>query len=141
MADQAETRSIVVTWDELSQAVIFRIAGHVEGEPLRQACDKTLELLESRQSSRLITDSREMKALTQKDQRWIDDDWGPRARAAGLRWNAILVPKSAVAQLTVTSLVNHFGDLQFGYFFEEDEARRWLDQPEPLPPSNGGLGR
>ena len=49
-------------------------------------------------------------------------------QAAGLRRNAILVPKSAVAKLTMTTLVKKFDEVQFGYFSEMDEARKWLNQ-------------
>jgi hypothetical protein len=82
----------------------------------------------ARRASRLITDTREMKALAQQDQQWVDEDWRPRVQAAGLRRNAILVPKSAVAKLTMTTLVKKFDAVQFGYFSEMDEARKWLNQ-------------
>ncbi len=117
-----------MSWDAPSHAVLIRIYGYVEGETLRVPCNKGIDLMISKRSSRLITDSREMKALTQQDQQWVDEDWRPRARAAGLRRNAILVPKSAVAKLTVTAIVKKFDEVQFGYFSEMDEARKWLNQ-------------
>lgn len=119
---------MTVSWDAPSHAVLIRIWGYIEGDSLRLPSNKAIELMILKRSSRLITDSREMKALTQQDQRWIDEDWRPRARAAGLRRNAILVPKSAVAKLTVAALVKKFDDVQFGYFSEEDGARKWLNQ-------------
>jgi hypothetical protein len=128
MDKRPEIAGITVSFDAPSHAVLMRIYDYVEGEPLRQSCDKAIELMISKRSSRIITDTREMKALTQADQRWIDDDWRPRARAAGLRQNAVLVPKSAVAKLTVTAIVKKFDEVQFGYFSEMDEARRWLNQ-------------
>lgn len=128
MADRAEIADVTVSWDEPSQAVLIQLYGYIEGETMRQPCNKALDLMISMRSSRLITDSREMKALTQEDQRWVDDDWRPRARAAGLRRNAILVPKSAVAKLTVTAIVKKFDAVQFAYFSELDEARKWLNE-------------
>jgi glutathione S-transferase len=122
-----------VGWDAASQAVLVRVSGYVEDEALRDFCNKAIELMVSKRSSKLITDSREMKPLTLEDQRWIDEDWRPRAWAAGLRRNAILVPTSAVAKLSVTALVRKFDEVQFGYFSEMDEARKWLTQvPEGL---------
>lgn len=128
MDDRAETVGVTVSWDAPSHAVLIRIYGYVEGETLRSPCNKAIEIMISMRSSRLITDSREMKALRQEDQRWVDDDWRPRVRVAGLRRNAILLPKSVVAKLTVTAIVKKFDAVQFGYFSELDEARRWLNQ-------------
>lgn len=117
-----------MSWDAPSHAGLMRIYGYVEGDALRVPCNKWLDLMIAKRSSRLITDSRDMKALAQQDQQWIDEEWRPRAQAAGLRRNAILVPKSAVAKLTVTTVVKKFDEVQFGYFSELDEARRWLNQ-------------
>jgi hypothetical protein len=86
-------------------------------------------MLISKQSTRLISDSREMKAMTQEDQRWIDEEWRPRARIAGLRMNAILLPKSVVAQLSLTAIVKKFDEIQFRHFSELEEARKWFKQP------------
>jgi hypothetical protein len=33
-----------------------------------------------------------------------------------------------VAKLTVTAVVKKFDEVQFGYFSELDEARKWLNQ-------------
>lgn len=128
MDERDEIAGITVTWDASSQAVLVLIRGYVEGETLYLPCNRAIDLMIARRSSRLITDSREMKALTQKDQQWIDADWRPRARASGLRRNAILLPKSAVAKLSVAAIVKKFDEIQFGYFSELDEARAWLDQ-------------
>lgn len=128
MDDRAETVGVTVSWDAPSHAVLIRIYGYVEGETLRSPCNKAIEIMISMRSSRLITDSREMKALRQEDQRWVDDDWRPRVRVAGLRRNAILLPKSVVAKLTVTAIVKKFDAVQFAYFSELDEARKWLNQ-------------
>lgn len=128
MNNRPENAGITVSFDALSHAVLMRIYDYVEGEPLRMCCNKAIELMISKRSSRIITDSREMRALTQADQQCIDDDWRPRARAAGLRQNAVLVPKSAVAKLTMAAVLRKFDEVQFGYFSELDEARKWLNQ-------------
>jgi hypothetical protein len=128
MAAHAKTAGVSVTWDAPSHAVILRVWGFVEGETLRASCNEALQLLSKMGSKRLITDSLEIKPLTQADQRWVDEDWRPRAQAAGLRRNAILVPKSAVAQLTMNAVVRRFDEVQFGYFSELAEAREWLKQ-------------
>ena len=83
----------------------------------------------SKRSNKLISDTLQMKATTQEDQRWIDEDWRPRARAAGLRRNAVLLPKSVVAQLSLTAITKDIDFFEFGYFSNLDEAHRWLSRP------------
>lgn len=123
-----ELERITVTWDAPSRSAMVVFHGYVEGEVLRAALDKVLELLTTNESSRLISDTREMKAMTQDDQRWIEEDWRPRARAAGLRLNAVLLPASAIAKLSVVAVVKKVPPVatQFAYFSELDEARAWL---------------
>jgi hypothetical protein len=39
-----------------------------------------------------------------------------------------VVPKSAVAQLSLMAIAKKLDELQYGYFSELDEARKWLKQ-------------
>ena len=128
MNDGASIEPMTVHWDAPSQAVLLVFRGYAEGELLRRPCNAVIDLLISKRSSRLLSDAREMKAMTQEDQRWIDEDWKPRARIAGLRLSAVVVPKSVVAQLSLTAIAKKLDDLQYGYFSELDEARKWLKQ-------------
>ena len=61
--NRAETAGITVSWDAPSHAGLMRIYGYVEGDALRVPCNKWLDLMIAKRSSRLITDSRDMKAL------------------------------------------------------------------------------
>ena len=130
MSMHFEFEGITVTWDAPSSAAMIVFHGYVEGEVLRAALDKVLEILIANRSSRLISDTRVMKALTQADQLWIDEDWRPRARAAGLRLNAVLLPASTIAKLSVTAVVKKVPAeaTQFAYFSEIDQARAWLEK-------------
>jgi hypothetical protein len=128
MTSHFEFEGITVTWDEPSNAAMVVFHGYVEGKVLREALDKVLEVLVAKGSSRLISDGRGMKALRQEDQLWIDEDWRPRARTAGLRLNAVLLPASAVATLSVKAIVRRVPSelTRFAYFNEIDEARAWF---------------
>lgn len=129
MRDSAEKKPVTVSWDAPSNAVLVRFWGYADGESLRESLNMVVDLLISKRSNKLISDTLQMKALTQEDQRWIDEDWRPRARAAGLRRNAVLMPKSVVAQLSLTAITKDIDYFEFGYFSDLDEARRWLSRP------------
>lgn len=127
MEDRLELERMTVAWDAPSHAVVVQFLGFVEGGTLRKALERVIELMASRLASRLISDLREMKVLSQKDQQWIDEDWLPRAKAAGLRTNAILLPTSALARLSAEAITQRVeNDIHLGYFSDIDDARQWL---------------
>lgn len=123
-----ESNGLVVAWDDATRCTVLRLERYAEGEELRKAIDSTLKLLEKRGANKLLTDSREMKVIRQEDQRWVDEDWLPRARVAGLAYNALVMPKSAIAWLTVDAMVKKVpvGEVEFGYFSDIEEAKSWL---------------
>lgn len=121
-------KNIQVSWDDMIKSVILQVDRYVEGDEFRRAADSTVRLLERRSGCKLLTNSREMKALPQDDQRWVDEDWRPRAMAVGLRYNAIVIPKSSIAQMTVDSMAKKLppGVVEFAYFSDMEEAKAWL---------------
>jgi hypothetical protein len=123
-----QSKNLVVTWDDTIKCAVLQIERYVEGDEFRKAADVTLNLLERRQARKLLTNSSEMKVLPQDDQRWVDEDWRPRATAAGLRYNAVVAPKNAIAQLTVENMMKKVpaGAIELAYFSDVEEARSWL---------------
>ena len=123
-----ECPGAVVTWDEDFKCVELRFRGYIEGEALRKACLSMLELLDSKRGTRLLTDSRELKVLKQDDQRWIDVEWQQRARLTDLAYNAVVLPKSAIGQLSVAAVVKKIPSKLFEivHFSSIDDAREWL---------------
>jgi hypothetical protein len=123
-----QSKNLVVTWDDSIRCAVLQLDRYVAGEEFRKAADSTLKLLERRHACKLLTNSSDMKALPQEDQRWVDEDWRPRATAAGLRYNAVVIPKSPTAQLTVENMMKRVpaGVIEFAYFSDIEEAKAWL---------------
>jgi hypothetical protein len=120
--------SILVTWDNGMKSVAVEFRDYVDGDDLRTAALTVVKVLEERRAHKLLTDSRGMKAITQADQQWLDTEWQGKVRAAGLTHNAVVMPKSTVAQMSLTAVVKRIpaGAIEFAYFSDVEEAKRWL---------------
>lgn len=79
--------------------------GFVSRELFREAMDAGIGLLEGRDASKLLGDSREMNTLNQDDQEWSFADWPPRVGAAGLEHLAVAYPESVVAAMSVDNVI------------------------------------
>ena len=86
-----------------------------------------LEVLTRNRLSKLLGDDTALPTIHSHDQRWIAEDWMPRATAAGLKAAASRRPESHFARLAVDALQSvKAPGLQFGSFSDVAAARRWL---------------
>lgn len=131
MTDFFDTKCMSVQWDEVERCVQLRWKGFAQGDEYRTGMNKVLELLTARKASRWLIDAREMSVVTQTDQGWMMRDWRPRAIAAGLKKVAVVMPSSAIAQMSIHRMENNLKDptdqvIATAYFPSTDEARAWL---------------
>jgi hypothetical protein len=122
-----ECSGAVVSWDPAVKCVVLRFRGYIEGDDLRNASLSVLKLLEMHRANKVLTDSRDMHALTQEDQQWLDVEWKAKATATGVAYNALVLPKSTIAKLTVNAVMKKIpGKIQIAYFSTPEEANKWL---------------
>lgn len=123
-----EHPGMLVTWDDAIKAVVIEFRDYIEGGDFKAGAYSALNLLEERRAHKVLTDARAMRAVTQEDQRWIDMEWQPKARAAGLTHDAVVMPKSAIAKMSLTAVLKRFpaGAVEFSYFSSIEEAKAWL---------------
>ncbi|HZF56493.1 MAG TPA: STAS/SEC14 domain-containing protein [Polyangiaceae bacterium] len=122
-----ECSGAVVSWDPAVKCVVLRFRGYIEGDDLRNASLSVLKLLEMHRANKVLTDSRDMHALTQEDQRWLDVEWKAKATATGVAYNALVLPKSTIAKLTVNAVMKKIpNEIQIAYFSTPEEANKWL---------------
>jgi hypothetical protein len=130
----ADTRFLKVAWDEsLRSACVEWKDTYVDGEEYRTALDKVLDLLELKKSNRLLGDGRRMKVISVADQAWVEASWLPRSAQVGLRYSALLLPKSALALLSVDRIVTKYklsdaasAEVVSAYFDDIERAKAWL---------------
>lgn len=124
---------LTVHWDESCQAVWMEWKSYVEGDDARHGLDAGLALFQRKHTSRWLADVRLLGPVRQVDQQWINRDWFPRAIAAGLRFMATVVPKSAIARMSVKQIMSKVNDVDIvnSNFPDLEQARSWLrSQPK-----------
>ena len=124
----------MVEWDEDLRAVKIEWRGFADGSEYREAHNKILEALKAHNGSKMLADARGMRAVALEDQAWLNTDWMPRMRLAGLKYSALVHPTSAVAQMTlqriVVSLLPHVAKMEgdFAHCDNIEDAKKWLRQ-------------
>jgi hypothetical protein len=132
-----ETPFAVLDWDKSLNAITLRWKAFAYGEAFQTAINKIVELLVEKNSSKFLNDTTHMRAVGSEDQVWVLENWVPRAKAAGLKWNAIVLPNSQFARNTVTEAVSRGENRAKGtpsfeirYFETVEEAKEWLKSKE-----------
>jgi len=117
-----------VFWDPAISTAIGAGEGFVDGEELRTGMDKGLELLIKNCSNKWLAEMSHRRVHTEEDQKWIVDDWTPRAVAAGLRYTAFVLPTSVIAKMSLKRMTHIVAErsLEIGYFDDLEDARQWL---------------
>lgn len=130
-----ENRYALVYWSSAHQCVgtWWKKAEFGEdwagSDTVKESLDKGLELVRAKHATRWLADCRDMAVLPPDIQKWLIDDWWPRALAAGFRWLALLLPKSTITKMAIDVSLRPSREAvqsETRYFGDVDEARAWL---------------
>jgi SpoIIAA-like len=127
----------VVTWNPTTEAVHIKWHGWADSTERKELLEAGLIALTERRGSRWLADCRDMKAVKQSDQDWIDRSWFPRILAAGLSRMAIVIPKSGLAKMNVEDILSRVpgNTLDTECFATVENAIDWLTRPPTIPPN------
>ncbi|MCA9688594.1 MAG: STAS/SEC14 domain-containing protein [Myxococcales bacterium] len=119
---------LTLSWEADGNVVCAEWKDKVSSEPMREGLDVGLKLVTEKQSQRWLVDSRRLETIDPADVKWVNDNWMPRAVAAGLRSMAFVMAKKIVMQITMKSFIARINDreLRNAYFDNIEEARAWL---------------
>src|SRR4051812_11777233 len=116
-------------WDK-DLAAIYNISqGYYADEAVYKAdAEQIIAMLTRYRARRYLSDSRKLQVVSLELQAWTETDWFPRAIQAGLRSVAVVIPESALAQMSIRRVLRHVADQLFelAYFSDLAEARAWL---------------
>jgi hypothetical protein len=124
---------VTVHWDEYCQAVWLEWKTYVEGEQAIEGLEAGLALLQRKRTNRWLADVRLLGPVRQVDQKWVNENWFPRALAGGLRYMATVSPKSAIARMSVRQIMSKVNEVDIvnSYFDDLEQARSWI-RTQPL---------
>jgi hypothetical protein len=118
----------IVKWDPGLQAVSTEWQGWADRSEFLAVLDASLAAIKRHHASRGLVDSLKQEALSPPDQDWVNQDWFPRALAAGLRRLALVIPESALVMMSIEDVLSRVRGtmLDVAYFATVAEARTWL---------------
>ena len=107
--------------------------GFVQGSSYRARMNRCVDLLQSVRAHTVVANVQRLRPLLADDQTWTNEDWAPRAAAAGLKRMGVVLPATVFAQLAVTRIVRRLDQIAIhtAEFGELTDAMRWLESLHP----------
>lgn len=128
-----DSEYLTITHAPESDAVVMQWKARASGEDFRGGLDRGLALLKEKRTSRWLANMRDLGIVTQEDKEWVNTNWFPRAIEGGMRFMALVVPKSALSKMSVKHIMNEVdgADIVTHYFDDVDDAHVWLSSSSP----------
>lgn len=103
--------------------------GFPKSEPFREACLHLLEFMKTLQIKKLLTNNLDVKLFSVSDQRWINEEWLPKAEQLGYYCSATVNSNDVVVKTAITNITTR-RDSKFKtkQFSQLSEAKNWLMQ-------------
>jgi hypothetical protein len=116
---------ITLSWDEASKTIIAEWKGFASLAKMQFALEKGLELIQQKKTTKWLGDTSNLAPFGQEASNWIIKDWIPRAKTAGLKYIAYVIPKSALTRMTLSN-GTAITLLESAFFDSQDGAKAWL---------------
>ena len=123
-----DTPYVLVRWDADGPWVYVKWKAWANSSEYRAAQEVIILAFRENHASRNLIDSTDRRVVTDDDQRWLIENWMPRAAAAGRRWTAIVMPKSALGR-TIAENIDNSGRSKrntIEHFETVEDAAAWL---------------
>jgi hypothetical protein len=120
---------LLLIWDDKSRSLISQWLGGYDGRNLREGLQAALaEYKKYLPSAQWIGDTTDIGVIGMEDQEWIDKEWFPAFLSTGVKFMAVVQPKSAVAKMSVNSIVSKVPGTQLTVFncASLEEAQAWM---------------
>jgi FAD/FMN-containing dehydrogenase len=123
-----DTPYVLVGWDGDGPWVFVKWKAWANSIEYRAAQEAVILALRENHASRNLIDSRDSRVVSDEDQEWLVEDWMPRAVAAGRRWTAIVLPKSALGRTIAENIDKRPRSslVKVEHFQTVEEAAAWL---------------
>ena len=123
-----DTPYVLVRWDANGPWVYVKWKAWANSTEYRAAQEVILLALRENHASRNLIDSTDRRVVSDDDQKWLVENWMPRAAAAGRRWTAIVMPKSALGRTIAENIDNQGRSKRntIEHFETVEAASAWL---------------
>jgi hypothetical protein len=123
-----DTPYVLVRWDGDGPWVYVRWKAWAKSDEYRAAQEAVIVALRENHASRNLIDSTDSRVVSTEDQKWLVEDWMPRAAAAGRRWTAIVLPTSPLGRTIAENIDKHPRSklTTVEHFETVEDASAWL---------------
>ncbi len=97
-------------------------------DEFRSACNLALDLMKEHSIVKILTDNTEAKVFSVEDQKWLNEEWLPKAQEIGCRCSAVLTNDDPFITFAVKNIMAKRDPRKFTsrFFKNENEALEWL---------------
>lgn len=120
---------VKLIWDSECKALISQWVGGFTGRDIRAGLDAGLqEYIKKGAGAQWIGDTTDIGVITPEEQDWINTNWFPRFLATGVKLMAVVQPMSAIAKMSVNSIVSKVPGTALTIYncSSLEEARKWM---------------
>lgn len=128
---QFKNEFVIVELVNNSTAILLTWKGFIPSQKYREALDKSLEITQKYKIKNWISDIREMKVVSVKDQEWAGTEWLSKAVTAGCyKKQAVIMPEDVFGQASaknmITTVTVKNQQIEIQNFTSLEEAKKWL---------------
>lgn len=119
---------VLIRWDADGPWVLVKWKAWANSTEYRAAQEVVIDALRENHASRNLIDSKDSRVVSGEDQKWLVENWMPRAVAAGRRWTAIVLPTSPLGRTIAENIDTHpkSAFIKVEYFETVEDAAAWL---------------
>ncbi len=124
-----ETKIRTAYYDENTNAAIGTFIGFLTQDEFITIANNLLDILETKKISKQLNDIKKMKVLKPEIDEWLKTIWFPKAKKAGLKYFAFVVPDDIFGKLSMNAVnqkANDSSGIEIQYFNNIEEAKQWL---------------
>ena len=119
---------VSVSWVSGGRWVLVEWKAWANSSEYRTAHETVLIALRENHASKNLIDATNARVVADDDQRWLIENWMPRAEAAGRRSTAVVMPKSALGKTISENIAKNPRPslMKVAYFQTVEDAAVWL---------------
>jgi hypothetical protein len=119
-----------VFYDKDINSVVMEWNGYATSKQFKEGTELMLNTLIKNNTYKVLADIKEMTLIGMEDQKWLEDDFLPRAINFGFKSVAIIKPDYYFNKVAVESVSYKIDQskLLINFFDNVTEAREWLKQ-------------
>jgi hypothetical protein len=117
-----------VRWVSSGRWVLIEWKAWANSSEYRSAYELALLALRENRASKNLVDAKRRRVVSDEDQRWLVENWIPRATAAGRRFTALVIPDSPLGKTIAENVQKRQlpTSTRVEYFPTVEDAAAWL---------------